>query len=67
MRSDMSAQRSESPGLPEKESGAQIPNPDLNPMVNATLSRNLGKWAEVYYTSPPEKREQAVVGSLPRH
>jgi len=64
MRSDMSAQRSESPGLPEKESGAQIPNPDLNPMVNATLSRNLGKWAEVYYTSPPEKREQAVVDLL---
>lgn len=64
MRSDMSAQRSEAPYPPDKDSGAQSPNPDLNPMVNPTLSRNLGKWAEVYYTTPPGQREQAVVELL---
>ena len=39
---------------------AELPNPDLNPLLNPTLGRNLGRWAEVYFTSPPEKREEAV-------
>src|SRR5437868_13147407 len=64
MRGKMSAPRSESSYPPEKEAGAETPSSDLNPMVNPTLSRNLGKWAEVYYTNPPEKREQAVVDLL---
>ena len=38
----------------------ELPNPDLNPLLNPTLGRNLGRWAEVYFTSPPEKREEAV-------
>ncbi len=39
---------------------AELPNPELNPLLNPTLGRNLGRWAEVYFTSPPEKREEAV-------
>ncbi len=38
----------------------QLPNPELNPLLNPTLGRNLGRWAQVYFTSPPEKREEAV-------
>ena len=43
---------------------SDLPNPELNPMLNPTLGRNLGRWAQVYFTSPPEKREQAVVELL---
>jgi TPR repeat protein len=38
----------------------ELPNPELNPLLNPTLGRNLGRWAEVYFTSPPEKRQEAV-------
>src|SRR4029077_10776637 len=38
----------------------ELPNPDLNPLLNPTLGRHLGRWAQVYFTSPPEKREEAV-------
>ena len=38
----------------------ELPKPDLNPLLNPTLGRNLGRWAEVYFTTPPEKREEAV-------
>src|ERR1700758_3961215 len=38
----------------------ELPSPDLNPLLNPTLGRNLGRWAQVYFTSPPEKREEAV-------
>jgi hypothetical protein len=37
-----------------------LPAPELNPLTNPVLGRNMGRWAEVYFTSPPEKREQAV-------
>lgn len=39
---------------------AELPNPHLNPLQNATLGRNLGRWAQVYFTSPPERRAEAV-------
>ncbi len=42
----------------------KLPNPKLNPMTNPTLGRNLGRWAQVYFTTPPEKREEAVVELL---
>ena len=42
------------------EPGTELPNPELNPLLNPTLGRNLGRWAQVYFTSPPEKREEAV-------
>jgi len=37
-----------------------LPSPELNPLTNPVLGRNMGRWAEVYFTSPPDKREQAV-------
>src|SRR5882757_2114851 len=37
-----------------------LPDPELNPLVNPLLAAHMGRWAEVYFTSPPEKREQAV-------
>jgi uncharacterized OB-fold protein len=48
----------------EKMPVTDLPNPELNPLLNPTLGRNLGRWAEVYFTSPPEKREEAVVELL---
>jgi len=41
-----------------------LPRPELNPLMNPILGRNMGRWAEVYFTSPPEKREQAVMELL---
>lgn len=41
-----------------------LPTPDLNPLVNPVLGQHMGRWAEVYFTSPPEKREQAVLDLL---
>jgi len=37
-----------------------LPDPELNPLLNPLLAANMGRWAEVYFTSPPEKRAQAV-------
>lgn len=42
----------------------QTSSSELNPLQNPTLGRNLGRWAQVYFTNPPEKREQAVVDLL---
>ena len=44
----------------ESRPGKVLPDPDLNPMLNPLLGKHLGRWAQVYFTSPPEKREQAV-------
>jgi hypothetical protein len=41
-----------------------LPSPELNPLLNPLLGQNMGRWAEVYFTSPPEKREQAVLELL---
>ena len=41
-----------------------LPEPELNPLLNPVLGQNMGRWAEVYFTSPPEKREQAVLELL---
>jgi hypothetical protein len=43
-----------------EEQGTLTP-PELNPLLNPVLAQNMGRWAEVYFTSPPEKREQAVL------
>ena len=37
-----------------------LPDPELNPLLNPVLAAHMGRWAEVYFTNPPEKREQAV-------
>ena len=54
------------PALPEDESkvGKDLPNPALNPMLNPLLGNNLGRWAHVYYTTPPEERDRAVLQLL---
>jgi hypothetical protein len=38
----------------------ELTPPELNPLLNPLLGQHMGRWAEVYFTSPPEKREQAV-------
>ena len=37
-----------------------VPEPELNPVLNPLLAAHMGRWAEVYFTTLPEKREQAV-------
>jgi hypothetical protein len=41
-----------------------LPKPELNPLLNPLLADNMGRWAEVYFTSAPEKREEAVLELL---
>jgi hypothetical protein len=41
-----------------------LPDPDLNPLLNPLLGAHMGRWAEVYFTNPPEKRGQAVAELL---
>jgi hypothetical protein len=46
---------------PTNESNAGIlPEQELNPLLNPLLAAHMGRWAEVYFTSLPEKRAQAV-------
>ena len=33
---------------------------ELDPLSNPLLAENLRRWAEVYFSNPPERREQAV-------
>jgi hypothetical protein len=50
------------PGQDDRSSGSRtLPPAELNPLLNPLLAENMGRWAEVYFTSPPEKREQAVL------
>ena len=45
----------------EMESSAPgLPRADLNPLTNPLLAENMGRWAQVYFTSPPDQREHAV-------
>jgi hypothetical protein len=37
-----------------------LPRPELNPLANPALERNLSRWAEVYFGNPPGKREEAI-------
>lgn len=37
-----------------------LPPAELNPLSNPILAQNMGRWAEVYFTTPPEHREAAV-------
>ena len=39
----------------------ETPSPsELNPLTNPVLEQNLGRWAKIYFSNPPAKREQAV-------
>jgi cytoskeletal protein RodZ len=42
------------------EESSTLPPPELNPLLNPLLADHMGRWAQVYFTSPPEKRDQAV-------
>ena len=66
MPSNMAAENSEPPDPLNQDWGSQgdLPDPDLNPMMNPILGQNLGKWAHVYFTTPPEQRAEAVAGLL---
>ena len=44
----------------QSDSARTLPRPEVNPLLNPLLADNLGRWAEVYFTAPPEKREEAV-------
>ena len=53
------------PHRPEHAYGVgTLPAPELNPLLNPVLGQHMGRWAEVYFRSPPEKREQAVLELL---
>src|SRR6478672_11770781 len=45
--------------LQDKLSEPPLPS-ELNPLTNPALERNLGRWAQVYFSNPPGKRQQAV-------
>jgi len=52
-------------GQNDRSSGSRtLPLAELNPLLNPLLAENMGRWAEVYFTSPPERREQAVLELL---
>jgi hypothetical protein len=46
------------------ESAHSLPRPELNPLLNPLLADNMGRWAEVYFTAVPERREEAVLELL---
>jgi hypothetical protein len=50
--------------LPPEQSKTETSDPELNPLLNPLLASNMGRWAEVYFTSPPEKRAEAVTDLL---
>jgi len=37
---------------------------ELNPLQNPLLAENMNRWAEVYFTNPPERRDEAVAELL---
>src|SRR5438094_8490695 len=47
------------------EAADSLPKSDLNPLINPVLGRNLGRWAQGYFTSAPEDGGEAV-GELRR-
>jgi len=49
---------------PQLHDPEELPKPELNPLLNPLLERNLGRWAQVYFTHPPEARERAVLNLL---
>jgi hypothetical protein len=48
------------PDPTDKPESGTVPDPNLNPLSNPLLGQHLGRWAEVYFTTPPEKRREAV-------
>src|SRR5260370_25006507 len=48
------------PAPTDKPESGTVPDPNLNPLSNPVLGQHMGRWAEVYFTTPPEKRREAV-------
>ena len=48
----------------QPESAHTLPRPELNPLLNPLLAENMGRWAEVYFTAPVDRREEAVLDLL---
>src|SRR5205823_13921374 len=42
------------------EAADSLPKSDLNPLNIPVFGRNLGRWAQVSFTSPPDEREEAI-------
>ena len=48
--------------LSDRPAGSDAPShQELNPLLNPLLAENMSRWAEVYFTNPPEKRDEAVL------
>jgi hypothetical protein len=57
----------DTPLRPQKESSSgsnSLPRPELNPLLNPLLAQHLGRWAEVYFTTAPDEREEAIFNLL---
>jgi hypothetical protein len=52
------------PDPKEKSDEEALPDPELNPLLNPLLAAHMGRWAEVYFTTPPERRGEAVAELL---
>jgi hypothetical protein len=48
----------------DESKASTLPDPELNPLLNPLLAAHMGRWAEVYFTSPPERRGEAVAELL---
>jgi hypothetical protein len=46
--------------VPDRADKDKFDADTLNPLLNPLLASHMGRWAEVYFTNPPEKREEAV-------
>jgi hypothetical protein len=49
--------------LPRRKNESEtntLPDPEQNPLLNPLLAAHMGRWAEVYFTNPPEKRPEAI-------
>jgi hypothetical protein len=46
--------------IKQKFDEKSLPDAEINPLLNPLLAANMGRWAEVYFTTPPEKRDQAI-------
>ena len=52
------------PSQSSESSGSSALPLELNPLSNPLLAENLRRWAEVYFSNPPERREQAIAELL---
>ncbi len=46
--------------IPPVSSSSATSSEELNPLLNPLLEHNLSRWAHVYFTTPPERRDEAV-------